>query len=97
MNFSNNNKTGIGHISISYTQHAIDRMIDRGITRQEVEFTLAHPIRSKSAQHDRKEIQGWVVRAGQKKLLRVVSEGDITVLVITVMVTSKFEKYGVSE
>jgi hypothetical protein len=42
------------------------------------------------------ESQGFIERSGNKQLLRVISEGDVVVLVVTVMATSKFEKYGVS-
>jgi len=82
---------------ITYTQHADDRMIQRGILRCEVEAALAHPISSKLVQNGRQESQFWIFRSGQKKLLRVISEGDPDILIITAMVTSKFEKYGVSE
>ena len=82
---------------ITYTRHAEDRMIDRGISRHEVESALSNPIRTKSAHKGRYENQAWIIRTGQRKLLRVVSEGDINILVITVMATSKFEKYGVAE
>jgi hypothetical protein len=97
MDIAKKNKIDIQPPEISYTRHAIDRMIDRGITPQEVEKAFIEPINAKSAQQGRRETQGWVIRSGQKKLLRVVSEGDINILVITVMVTSKFEKYGVSK
>jgi hypothetical protein len=40
--------------------------------------------------------RGFIERAGSKQLLRVVSEGQKVVLVITVIATSKFEKYGVT-
>ena len=42
------------------------------------------------------ESQGFIERAGKKQLLRVISEGQVVVLVITVVATSKFDKYGVS-
>jgi serine phosphatase RsbU (regulator of sigma subunit) len=83
--------------AITYSRNAEDRMIERGITRHEVESALSNPIRTKSARKGRHENQAWIIRSGQRKLLRVVSEGDINILVITVMATSKFEKYGVSE
>lgn len=82
---------------ISYTKHAEDRMIDRGISQQEVEAALLHPIKEKPAQNGRRESQSLVVRSGRRKLLRVVSEGELNILVITVIATSKLEKYGVSE
>ena len=71
-------------------------MIGRGISKVEVERTLAAPIRTIAAQNNRLESQGWIERAGHRQLLRVLTEGDLVVLVITVMATSKFEKYGVS-
>jgi hypothetical protein len=71
-------------------------MAERGISQQEVETTLKNPIRQISADHGRIESQGFIERYGNKQLLRVISEGDVVVLVVTVMATSKFEKYGVS-
>lgn len=81
-------------MKVTYTQHALARMAERGISRTEVEATLAHPLRSLPAQHGRIEWHGWVERAGKRQLLRVVTEGGLVVLVITVMATSKIEKYG---
>jgi hypothetical protein len=81
---------------ITYTQHALARMVERGISQQEVETTLKNPFQQISADHGRIESQGFIERAGNKQLLRVIREGDVVVLVVTVMATSKFEKYGVS-
>jgi hypothetical protein len=83
-------------MQISYTQHALARMMERGISQAEVESTLADPVRTISAQNGRFESQGWIERAGQRQLLRVLTAGDLVVLVITVMATTKFEKYGVA-
>jgi len=83
-------------MQISYTQHALARMMERGISQAEVESTLAEPVQTMSAQNGRIESQGWIERAGQRQLLRVLTEGDLVVLVITVMATTKFEKYGVA-
>jgi len=83
-------------MQISYTQHALARMMERGISQAEVESTLADPVQTMSAQNGRIESQGWIERAGQRQLLRVLTEGDLVVLVITVMATTKFEKYGVA-
>jgi len=83
-------------MQITYTQHALARMAERGISKNEVEGTLAQPIRTVPANHGRVESQGWIERAGKRQLLRVLTEGDVVVLVVTVMATSKFEKYGVS-
>jgi len=71
-------------------------MMERGISQAEVESTLADPVQTMSAQNGRIESQGWIERAGQRQLLRVLTEGDLVVLVITVMATTKFEKYGVA-
>ena len=83
-------------MTITYTKHALSRMYERGISQQEVEATLANPIQRIDANHGRIESRGFIERAGSKQLLRVVSEGQKVVLVITVIATSKFEKYGVT-
>jgi len=83
-------------MTITYTQHALTRMAERGIGQQEVEATLKNPIRQIPAEHGRIESQGFIERSGNKQLLRVISEGHLVVLVVTVVASSKFEKYGVS-
>lgn len=83
-------------MTITYTQHALARMVERGISQAEVEATLNNPVRRLPAEHGRIESQGFIERAGKKQLLRVLTEGQVVVLVITVMATSKFEKYGAS-
>lgn len=70
-------------------------MAERGIGRAEVLAMLAQPLRTVDAQYGRKEAQGWIERSGKPQLLRVLYEGDVVVMVVTVMATSKFEKYGV--
>jgi hypothetical protein len=82
-------------MNITFTQHALARMHERGISRAEVLATLAQPLRTVDAQNGRKEAQGWIERAGTRQLLRVLYEGDTVLMVVTVMATSKFEKYGV--
>ncbi len=81
---------------VNFTQHALARMSERSISREEVLQTLANPLRVVAAQGDRLEAQGWLSRLPQKLLLRVIYEDDTVLSVITVMATSKFEKYGVS-
>jgi hypothetical protein len=83
-------------MSISYTPHALARMAERGISQLEVEATLKNPIQLIPADHGRVEFQSFIQRAGKKQLLRVISQGDVVVLVVTVMATGKFKKYGVS-
>jgi hypothetical protein len=82
-------------MQITFTQHALARMAERGISQAEVTATLAQPARTIDALNGRKEAQSWVDRSGQRQLLRVLYEGDVVVMVITVMATSKFQKYGV--
>ncbi len=79
----------------TFTQHALARMAERGISQAEVLATLAQPIRTVDADNGRKEAQGWIERSGKRQLLRVIYEGNVVVMVVTVMATSKFEKYGV--
>jgi Domain of unknown function (DUF4258) len=40
-------------MTITYTQHALARMAERGIGQQEVEATLKYPIRLIPAEHGR--------------------------------------------
>lgn len=82
-------------MTITYTKHALARMIERGVSQSEVEDTLANPLMQVSANRDRIEFRGFIHRAGKKQLLRVLCEEQVVILVITVMATSKFEKYGV--
>ena len=83
-------------MTITYTQHALARMAERGIGQQEVEATLKNPFRQIPVDHGRIESQGFIERSGNRQLLRVISEGHVVVLVVTVMATSKFQKFGVS-
>ena len=89
------NVNTVKKMNVTYTQHALTRMAERGISKAEVEATLAEPVNTVPAHNGRVEFQGFIDRLGKKQLLRVLTEGDLVVLVITVMATSKFEKYGV--
>lgn len=55
---------------------------------------MAQPVRTIPAQNSLLEAQGRIDRAGKRLLLRVIYKGTLVVSVITVMATSKFEKYG---
>lgn len=82
-------------MQVEFTQHALARMAERGVSRDEVLATLSNPFRTLSAGGKRVEAQGWIERATTRKLLRVICERGVVVTVVTVMATSKFEKYGV--
>jgi len=84
-------------MAVNFTQHALTRMLERGISREEVLATLAQPLMVVLAQGDRKEARGWIERSSRRMLLRVIYQDDIVLTVITVLATSKFEKYGVTE
>jgi hypothetical protein len=81
---------------IEFTQHTLARMVERGISHDEVPSTLLHPLRSVNAQNERFETQGWIERAQKRMLLRVICDKGVVVTVVTVMATSKFDKYGVT-
>ena len=55
---------------------------------------MAQPVRTIPAQNSLLEAQGRIDRVGKRLLLRVIYKGTLVVSVITVMATSKFEKYG---
>jgi hypothetical protein len=83
-------------MQIEFTQHALARMVERGISQDEVLATLLRPLRTESAQNERFEAQGWIERAQKRLLLRVICDKGVVVTVVTVMATSKFDKYGVT-
>jgi hypothetical protein len=83
-------------MTVNFTQHALARMNERSISREEVIETLARPLNTVPALGARKEAQGWIERSSVRMLLRVIYEGDTVLTVITVMATSKFAKYGVN-
>jgi hypothetical protein len=58
--------------------------------------TLDHKLRTVNAQNSRFEAQGWIERSQRRLLLRVIFENGVVITVVTVMVTSKLEKYGVT-
>lgn len=80
--------------SISYTAHAVARMAERDVSRDQVEGVLAVPLRMLPAANGREEVQGLIERAGKPMLLRVIVERGVVVSVITVIATSKIDKYG---
>ncbi len=83
-------------MDIHFTRHALARMQERHITEAEVRATLMAPLRQVDAQNGSLEAQGWLDRDGKRELLRVIYRDGVVISVITVMATSKFAKYGVS-
>lgn len=82
--------------NIEFTQHALIRMAERGVSRAEVIEVLLHPREKVAASADRFEARGLIKREGRVMLLRVIYEHGAVVTVITVVATSKLAKYGVS-
>ena len=70
-------------------------MKERSIGLDEVLNVLAQPMRTVQAENGRFEAQGWIDRASKRMLLRVICERAMVVTVVTVMATSKLERYGV--
>ena len=83
-------------VEISYTAHALARMSERGVTRQQVETVLQSPLRVLPAEANRTEVQGMIDRTGTSMLLRVIVESGAVVTVVTVITTSKISKTGAS-
>jgi hypothetical protein len=71
-------------MTITYTKHALARMAVRGISQREGEATLKNPIRQIPADHGQIQPQVFIERSGNKQLLRVISEGQVVVLVVTI-------------
>jgi hypothetical protein len=81
--------------SIEFTAHALARMADRGVSREQVEAAIMEPLRTLPATQGRDEFQSLIQRAGKPMLLRVIVErGAVVSVVVTVIVTSKVDKYG---
>lgn len=73
------------------TPHARARVAERGVDPEWLDAVLTPPQRVLAGQLGREERQGVFERDGKRLLLRVIVEGD---LVITVILTSKLDKYG---
>jgi len=81
--------------SIDYTVHAETRMLERHVSREQVEAVVASPEQVLEASQGRTELQGTIDRAGRSMLLRVIVEQrPETTLVITVIATSRGTRYG---
>ena len=52
-------------------------------------------MRTVEAGNERLESQGWIDRADKRMLLRVICEHGVVITVVTVIATSRYEKYGV--
>jgi uncharacterized DUF497 family protein len=77
-----------------FTAHALARMHERGVSIEQVQRVIAQPLRTLAAAQGREEAHGLVERAGKSLLLRVILERGAVITVITVIATSKIEKYG---
>jgi hypothetical protein len=78
-------------MQVEFTQHALARMAERGISRDEVLSTLDHPLRTVNVENSRFEAQGWVERSQKRMLLRVIYEDGLVVTVVTLMATASLK------
>jgi Domain of unknown function (DUF4258) len=81
---------------IQFTPHARTRMRERGISDDEVLAVLSNPFRVVEGYDERREVQGLVMRESKQMLLRVIVADGVVLTVITVMLTSQLQRYGVS-
>ena len=81
-----------GPMPLRLSPHARARIAERGIEPEWLDAVLARPQRVIRAQAGREERQGVIECRGKRMLLRVIVEGD---LIITAVLTSKLDKYGV--
>jgi Domain of unknown function (DUF4258) len=82
--------------NIHFTQHALVRMAERHVSKDEVIGVLMNPREVVTANEERFEARGLIQRDGRTMLLRVIYEHGEVVSVITVVATSKLAKYGVT-
>jgi Domain of unknown function (DUF4258) len=85
----------INPANINFTQHALTRMAERHITKDEVIEVLLHPRELVEASEDRFEARGLIDRGDRKMLLRVIYAHGAILTAITVVATSQLAKYGV--
>lgn len=79
---------------ISYSDHALSRIRERGITRKEVEETLEQPLQARDTRYGRKAACG---KLGAGKYLVVIFERhDEDLIVVTVLKVNKggLERFG---
>lgn len=81
---------------IEFLPHALQRMVERRVTREQVIAVVEAPMASVPAVHGRVEHRGMIERDGRPMLLRVIVEQGVVVTVVTVIATSKLSKDGVS-
>ena len=73
-----------------FVPHALERMNERGINKEEVIATLSYPDDIDLTDENRNIAQRFI----EGKLLRVVyKEKEDTIIVVTVYLTSKYNKY----
>ncbi len=82
--------------NVHFTQHALARMAERKVTKDEVIGVLRNPREVVTANEERFEARGLVDRDSRVMLLRVIYEHGEVISVITVVATSKLAKYGVT-
>lgn len=82
--------------NVHFTQHALARMAERKVTKDEVIGVLTNPREVVTANEERFEARGLIQRDERTMLLRVIYEHGEVVSVITVVATSKLAKYGVT-
>jgi hypothetical protein len=79
---------------IKFTSHALARMAERGVSADQVRRVLVNPLRTLPATLGREEVQGLIERDGRSLLLRVILDRGAVLTIITVIATSKIDKYG---
>ena len=83
-------ENGLPMKRLIFAQHALDRMDERGITKELVIYILNHAESIDSNDEKRKVAQRFI----DGKLLRVIYEDETDeIIVITVYKTSKISKY----
>jgi uncharacterized membrane protein YdbT with pleckstrin-like domain len=82
--------------NISFSQHALTRMAERNISKDEVIAVLTHPREVIESSEERFEARGLIQRGERQMLLRVIYAHGAILTVITVVATSQLAKYGVN-
>jgi undecaprenyl pyrophosphate synthase len=87
--------------AIFFTHHALVKIAERSLDEASIRYALAHPLEIiPDAQHSERQVVHAIMRhdGGKAQLLRVVvEETPLEIIVLTVYLTSKINKYRSSK
>jgi hypothetical protein len=77
-----------------YTAHAEKRMLERGVSKVEVEDTLAHPLEVRDTKHGRKAACGGRLDGGYTIVIFEADHEDLIVITAMKINSDGAKRYG---